>query len=103
MRVWKVAPVNHEPDILLSSWVIFEICARERHFIGLDLYAREGRVSSGIKHFDPVKRLGVTSSGRTCELDSGPGPQPGLRVRSRALACPQRRKQELSGRHAGGA
>ncbi len=68
MPIWQVAPVKMEPQLALISWEILETDSHTRHFVGVDVRDRSGRVSSAITHFDAVARKGVTQSGRIYEL-----------------------------------
>jgi hypothetical protein len=73
MSIWKTIPVQEEPEILLSSWRVMELGDGSRHFVGWNVYGREGRVSSSIVEFDNSKLTGRTSSGRVYKLLGDPG------------------------------
>lgn len=73
MPVWKVSPVESEPDMTLVRWRIFETPSGDRHFVGLRADDLTGRVSTVIRILDLSKRRGLTSSGRTYGLKGGPG------------------------------
>ncbi|AOY96130.1 hypothetical protein BKK79_31340 [Cupriavidus sp. USMAA2-4] len=73
MPIWRVSPVEDEPEIALRLWRVFETERGERHFIGQNIDSRTGRVSSAIHSFDPQSRTGVTRSGRRYVLVGGPG------------------------------
>ena len=76
---WKVAPVEAEPTLYLTSWSILEVEAGTRHFVGYNLDGCEGRTSSAIATIDVEKRRGVTKSGRVYELEGEPGHNPDAR------------------------
>lgn len=86
MPIWKVAPIELEPEIKLTDWTVFEVMSRlwpgvkTRHFVGYSMYGNEGRVSSAIVRFDAEKMVGVTISGRVYQLEGhqGSGDQDGL-------------------------
>lgn len=65
--------LGQRPDISLIIWRVLEIDAGTRHFVGFDIEAREGRVSTAIQQFDPRARTGVTESGRVYALLGSPG------------------------------
>lgn len=76
--VWSVAPIDDEPEIVLSNWTVFEVTSElwsesTRHFVGYNNLDREGRVSSAIVQFDPEKAIGVTRSGRVYHLQGAQG------------------------------
>ena len=66
--VWKVAPVEDAPEIVLSDWQVMQLENGSRHFVGRNLTDDEGRVSSSIVAFDPVTLRGRTLSGRVYQL-----------------------------------
>ena len=72
MPIWKVAPVEEQPEVSLMSWAVFEVTHPDgkvkRHFAGYNIVDDEGRVSSFIVEWDPEKRRGRTESGRIYEL-----------------------------------
>jgi len=73
MTVWKVIPIEHDPEVVLDNWEIFEVESAlwsdtTRHFAGYDIRGAEGRVSSAITSFDTVTMRGITSSGRVYQL-----------------------------------
>lgn len=65
--------ISQRPDISLIIWQVIEIGAGTRHFIGYDVDASEGRVSTGILRYDTRTRTGVTASGRVYALLGSPG------------------------------
>ncbi|RJX32000.1 MAG: hypothetical protein C4516_04985 [Oxalobacter sp.] len=73
MTVWAVSSITETPEIVLTSWLIAETDKNERHFVGYNLTAGEGRVSSAIMKFDHVKKMGITQSGRVYHLKGNPG------------------------------
>jgi hypothetical protein len=78
MSIRKVAPIEVEPEIVLIDWAVYEVSSnlwsdKTRHFVGYNVYGREGRVSSAINVFDRDKMVGITSSGRTYQLQGPPG------------------------------
>jgi hypothetical protein len=68
MAIWRVAPVELVPEVILSNWRILETDVGTRHFVGVNVLEGGGRVSSAITEFDPVARRGRTRSGRVYEL-----------------------------------
>lgn len=78
MPIWRVAPVNEQPEIVLWGWTVYEVQSAfedgpTRHFVGYNVYDREGRTSTKIVEFDPVTKRGVTASGRVYQLEGEPG------------------------------
>lgn len=73
MPVWRVASIQQEPQVVLSSWRIMETPEGTRHFVGYNENWREGRVSSAIQAFDPVTLVGRTRSGRIYQLRGASG------------------------------
>ena len=67
MPVWKPESIEHEPEVSLRNWVIYEI-EGTRHFVGYNIREGSGRVSSPIVKFDKEKMIGVTRSGRVYRL-----------------------------------
>jgi len=65
MSVYMAAGGN---AVVLERWSIRETSAGTRHFLGFNLVAGDGRVSTPIQSFDPVTRTGVTKSGSTYSL-----------------------------------
>ena len=65
--------ISQRPDISLIIWQVIEIDVGTRHFIGYDVAASEGRVSTAILQFDTQTRTGVTTSGRVYALLGSPG------------------------------
>jgi hypothetical protein len=68
MPIWKPRPTSEMPRIPLSRWRILETEDGSRHFVGVDMFDRSGRVSSPIVDFDPVAMEGKTETGRIYEL-----------------------------------
>lgn len=68
--VWKVAPVEGEPQIHLTDWSIKHTNDGD-YFVGTHNYA--GRVSTRIVTFDEEAQKGVTTSGRVYQLYGAPG------------------------------
>lgn len=64
---------SQRPYIGLIIWQVIEIDAGTRHFVGYDIAASEGRVSTPILRFDSTTRAGVTASGRVYALLGPPG------------------------------
>jgi len=79
MPVWITSTVEQTPEIELCDWQIYEVCDNPemnnltRHFVGYNLTEGEGRASSAIQVFDPVRRVGITNSGRVYKLIGEPG------------------------------
>ena len=87
MGIWSVAPIDEEPEIILTDWTVYEITSglwpdKTRHFVGYNALGREGRVSSVIVQYDHEKAVGMTKSGRIYKLKGpqGSGSSDGLHV-----------------------
>jgi hypothetical protein len=76
MNVWKPAPVEEVPSVVLRDWKVIELSNGDRHFVGWDIAGFQGRVSSKIVQFDKEFMRGVTRSGRCYQLDKFPGDDP---------------------------
>ena len=72
MSIWPPLPVSIDPEIRLATWRVYELLNGDHHFVGWNLDG-EGRVSSKITSFDPVRKIGITRSGRAYELVGMPG------------------------------
>ena len=74
MPIWEVSSIDIEPETKLTWWSIREVAlvgepGMTRHFVGeVAQWHPEGRVSSPIVEFDPVKMRGITRSGRVYQL-----------------------------------
>ncbi|KVR83782.1 hypothetical protein WK27_20420 [Burkholderia vietnamiensis] len=68
MPIWSPRPASELPRIPLSQWHIFELPDGSRHFVGVDMFDRSGRVSSPIVAFDAATMQGTTHTGRIYEL-----------------------------------
>jgi hypothetical protein len=79
MSIWSATPIDQTPEIELRDWQIYEVSSDEemtnatRHFVGYNITEGEGRASSSIQFFDPVRRIGITRSGRVYKLVGEPG------------------------------
>ena len=79
MPIWNIASVEDEPDLTICSWRIFEATYEDpsrqatRHFVGSRVDRSSSRVSTAIHSFDLASLRGVTKSGRTYQLQGGPG------------------------------
>lgn len=73
MAIWKVAPLEKEPEIILESWMVFELADGSRYFAGYSVAGHEGRTSSAIQTFDKSTMKGITRSGRVYQLIGPPG------------------------------
>lgn len=76
--IWGVASVEDDPEVLLNSWQVYCVTNdssldNSNHLVGYESRARQGRVSSAIKHFDPTTRTVITTSGRKYLLEGEPG------------------------------
>lgn len=71
--VWSVPNPDAQPEIILKRWQVMQLPNGDRHFVGWNAGDREGRASTKIISFDPVKRRGKTVSGREYELDGQTG------------------------------
>jgi hypothetical protein len=54
--------------VLLERWSIRQSDKGERHFVGYDVHACDGRVSTPIRSFDPIARTATTASGSKYRL-----------------------------------
>ncbi|SMG36901.1 hypothetical protein SAMN06265784_103431 [Paraburkholderia susongensis] len=68
MPIWRPRPASELSRIPLSQWRIFELPDGSRHFVGVDMFDRSGRVSSPIATFDAASMRGTTQTGRIYEL-----------------------------------
>jgi hypothetical protein len=68
MPIWKIAPIEREPEVLLLQWRILETAAGTRHFVGRNQRDYSGRVSSDVSEFDHTSLRGITCSGRIYQL-----------------------------------
>lgn len=68
MSIWSPRPTSELPRIPLSQWRVFELADGSRHFVGVDMFDRSGRVSSPIVTFDAATMQGTTQTGRIYEL-----------------------------------
>lgn len=68
MPIWSPRPASELSRILLSQWRVFELADGSRHFVGIDMFDRSGRVSSPIVTLDAAARQGTTHTGRIYEL-----------------------------------
>jgi hypothetical protein len=78
--IWSQPPVSAEPEKWVSDWQVFKVVSSKFpienfgfHFVGRDVRAWNGAVSSKILQFDPTKLRGVTRSGRIYSLVGMPG------------------------------
>ena len=79
MSIWRPESIDEEPEVVMTSWSIFEINGKDRHFCGYNVLLREGRVSSRIEEFDRQTMQGRTASGRVYKLKGLPGCDPDAR------------------------
>jgi hypothetical protein len=54
--------------IYLERWQIRRSNTGDLHFVGFNVVDCDGRVSTPVKTFDPVKRTGITASGSSYRL-----------------------------------
>ena len=78
MSVWRVAPVEDQPEVVLTGWAVYEVVSERWpeptiHFVGRCVKPWEGRVSSAISTFDATTMKGITASGRVYQLRGEPG------------------------------
>lgn len=73
MPIWRVPPVEAQPEIVLRKWRVFETERGEHHFVGQNVESASGRVSSAIMTFDRSSRIGTTRSGRRYVLQGPSG------------------------------
>lgn len=73
MPIWEYGAEDLDQEVVLTSWSIKKTDAGDRHFVGLTLPRREGRVSSKVVAFDPETGVGTTRSGRRYRLHGRPG------------------------------
>jgi hypothetical protein len=71
--VWRPAPVDVEPEVVLESWRIMQVADGGMHFLGRNALNGHGRVSSEVIAFDPALLLGQTRSGRIYRLVGSSG------------------------------
>lgn len=75
--IWGTPGVSHEPEIVMVRWRVVEIVGGEkegqRHLIGYNVAAFEGRVSTAVVAFDREKMEATTKSGRVYRLEGRPG------------------------------
>lgn len=72
------AAVEDQPEVWLANWRIYEIAQPDldevtQHLVGWSTHTGYWRISSPIRHIDPVTRCCVTRSGRTYHLQGDPG------------------------------
>lgn len=73
MYTYKPQGIDQEPELVLTSWQVFEVENDTRHFVGLlTNLGRDSRVSSPIQQFDPTTMIGITASGRRYGLQGKP-------------------------------
>jgi hypothetical protein len=79
MPCWSIAPVEVRPEVTLTGWQAFEVQLpglggqRTRHLVGCPLEDWQGQASSPVESFSPLKRAGLTRSGRAYQLSGEPG------------------------------
>lgn len=76
--VWQTAPIEVEPSVRVTHWMIYAFDGEESTMI-LASYqpdARQGRVSTLIKKIDAEQMLVETASGRVYELIGPPASAP---------------------------
>ena len=59
---------THAEKVYLERWQIRRSDKGELHFVGFSIVDCDGRVSTPVKTFDPVKRTGITASGSKYRL-----------------------------------
>lgn len=73
MYTYKPQGIDQEPELVLTSWQVFEVENDTRHFVGLlTNLGRDSRVSSPIQEFDPETMVGITATGRRYGLQGEP-------------------------------
>lgn len=76
---WSIRPILDEPEIALVDWAVFEVPLIgeiepwTRHLVGYCNYLNAGQSSAAVVAFDPIRRVGLTKSGRVYKLDGAPG------------------------------
>ncbi|MGA7778908.1 MAG: hypothetical protein WCA85_14535 [Paraburkholderia sp.] len=73
MPIYEGAPVDDEAEIVLARWSIRQTASGDRHFVGFNVLAQDGRVSTAIVAFDAATRTGITKSGRRYVLSGRAG------------------------------
>jgi hypothetical protein len=68
MSIYLEHPGVGSGTVRLIRWAIRELESGSRHFLGYNLDAHDGRVSTRIVEIDPIARWGRTESGRRYEL-----------------------------------
>ena len=81
MNVWKPKTVQDEPEVVLTNWAIVELTSElwagsTVHFVGYNSLYREGRVTSPLMSYNPIKKSAITRSGRHYVLSGEPGLNP---------------------------
>lgn len=78
LSVWRPAPVEEEPEVILQSWRIVLVTSKlwkeqTLHLVGQCTHPWEGRVSSALVALDVTTRCAKTESGRVYKLVGTPG------------------------------
>ncbi|MFM0553588.1 hypothetical protein P0D69_21795 [Paraburkholderia sediminicola] len=68
MSLYQVSANGEGEEVFLERWSIREGDKGTRHFMGYDVVQCDGRVSTPIKSFDPLVRIGRTATGRKYHL-----------------------------------
>lgn len=71
--IWTTPSVDEQPSLTLVRWQVMQLPTGERHFVGLAVENREGRVSTAVSTFDAASLRGITKSGRVYQLSGRPG------------------------------
>lgn len=67
MSLFRPPPVDEQPVVVLSPWLVYELSDGDRHFVGYHS-GSQGRVSSKIVAWDDQLCIGTTRSGRRYQL-----------------------------------
>lgn len=79
LGIYKPSPVSVESCIPMSNWSIRQVKGIKEgeettdHLVGFNNNSYNGRVSSAIISFDPIKAICITQSGRAYHLLGDPG------------------------------
>ena len=73
MPIWKPAPVDEVPELVLVRWMLIQLPDGNVHAVGWNTVEGEGRVSSPLKEVDTDARCAVSRSGRRYVLRGPPG------------------------------
>jgi len=78
VSIWGVESVENDPEVVVTQWQVYSVTNdsgldNSNHLVAYEPRARQGRVSSAIKHFDPTTQIAITESGRKYLLEGEAG------------------------------